>query len=146
MWIMRSPDPVDVGRRVRELRERAGLTQDELHARLVEIGEPIARPSLSKIERGKMQLLIERAYAFAQVLGCEVSDFYGEGVVSPINVRILGAISRLPPEWQERAAASVEDLARLYASVSPAPPAPTPPPAPPPEPSPPTRGRPRRVR
>lgn len=145
MWLMKSPDPIDVGRRVRELRERAGLTQDQLHARLVEIGEPIARPSLSKIERGKMQLLIERAYAFARVLGCEVSEIYGEGVVSPINVRMIGALSQLPPDWQERTVANVEDLARLHAAVAPASPAPAPPPAPAPEPARPTRGRPRRA-
>lgn len=64
---------MDIGARIAEIRKRSGLTQEEL-AR--ETG--LDRTALSKIERGKRQLLAIELARIAEVLERPVADFLSE--------------------------------------------------------------------
>lgn len=55
--------------RVREYRERAGLTQEDLARKL-----GMRQPHISAIESGRLGLSLERLLAMAEALGCSPSD------------------------------------------------------------------------
>jgi transcriptional regulator with XRE-family HTH domain len=54
----------EVGRRVRLARERAGLTQDVLAARVL-----LSRTSITNIERGRQKVLLHTFCSLADALG-----------------------------------------------------------------------------
>lgn len=62
---------VEFGRRVRELREQAGLTQAEVAA-----ASGIARAALSTIEAGKRDLGVSRLAGLAAALGVEPRQIF----------------------------------------------------------------------
>ncbi len=62
---------VEFGRRVRELREQAGLTQAEVAA-----ASGITRAALSTIEAGKRDLGVSRLAALAAALGIEPGHLF----------------------------------------------------------------------
>ena len=62
-----------MGLRLRELRRRAGLTQEQL-ARRAEVGVDAVR----KWEKGKRTPLLDRAVLLSRVLGCTVGQLAGE--------------------------------------------------------------------
>ena len=55
-------------RRLREERRRQGLTQDDLASRCVDLGEPIARTTIAKIENGKRALSLSDVFVLAAAL------------------------------------------------------------------------------
>jgi transcriptional regulator with XRE-family HTH domain len=55
---------VELGRRVRQARERAGLTQDVLAARV-----SLSRTSVTNIERGRQKVLLHTLCGLAEALG-----------------------------------------------------------------------------
>jgi len=63
---------IAMGSRLRELRLRAGLTQEEL-ARQIEVGVDAIR----KWEKGKRTPLLDRAAKLAVALGCTVGQLAG---------------------------------------------------------------------
>lgn len=77
-----------LGRRVRSLRERTGLTQDEL-AR--EVG--LRRTSITNIEGGRQKVLLHTLYGIAEALGVPP-----ESLLEPTREEPNGEIARLLPE------------------------------------------------
>src|SRR5262249_10252851 len=61
-----------MGQRLKELRERAGLTQEAL-ARAADVGTDAVR----KWERGKRTPMLDRAARLADVLGCTLDELAG---------------------------------------------------------------------
>ena len=59
------------GARIRELRQEAGLTQEQ-----VALAAGLDRPFLVQIEGGKRSLLVERLPDLAQALGVDVADLF----------------------------------------------------------------------
>jgi transcriptional regulator with XRE-family HTH domain len=53
----------EVGRRVRQARERVGLTQEDLAARV-----SLSRTSVTNIEKGRQKLLLHTLYGLAAAL------------------------------------------------------------------------------
>lgn len=66
-----------VGRRIREARERAGMSQPQLGEWLEPLlGRPLPRQAVFAAEQGKRQFTAAELVAFAYVVGCEVSDLF----------------------------------------------------------------------
>ncbi|GIU51953.1 transcriptional regulator [Shewanella sairae] len=60
---------IQFGLKLREKRKELGISQDKL-ALLAEIDRSYA----GRIERGEVNITLEKAYQLAEVLGCEVRD------------------------------------------------------------------------
>lgn len=58
------------GRKLRELREAAGLTQEQLAEAV-----GVARPLITRAETGAKELSLAVAAAVARELGCKIDDF-----------------------------------------------------------------------
>jgi transcriptional regulator with XRE-family HTH domain len=81
---------VDLGRRIREQRQRAGLTGQ----RLAEDAQ-ISPGFLSEVERGLAEISVERLQRIAKVLGVEVGALLGEkthGNTDPAELRLPRAL------------------------------------------------------
>jgi SOS-response transcriptional repressor LexA len=62
---------VSIGNRIRRLRERAGLTQEELALRL-----KLTRTTIIRYEKGRISISAEMLERIADALGVQVTDFY----------------------------------------------------------------------
>ena len=65
-----------VGQSIRILRERAGLTQEQLSARLQVYGCDITRSALAKIEVGQRHLYPDEIMAIKESLGISYDDIF----------------------------------------------------------------------
>lgn len=65
-----------VGKNVREIREKAGITQEQLAIRLEMAGWHIDRFLISKIERGERQVLDIEVQLFAKVLDVSINSLF----------------------------------------------------------------------
>ncbi|MGY1691868.1 helix-turn-helix transcriptional regulator [Geodermatophilus sp. SYSU D01105] len=104
----------NIARRIKRLRQRAGLSQEQLAKRLEALGVQMPQSSISKIEvpveagKGKRRdITVDEALALAKALGVTFSD-----LVLPLNAiadlhlhRILADGSRL---WQVRHGAQLD--------------------------------------
>ncbi|MBQ7218202.1 MAG: helix-turn-helix transcriptional regulator [Ruminococcus sp.] len=64
----------NVGRKLRHLREKIGLTQEQLSARLQVNGCDITRSALAKIEVGQRHLYVDELRLFKQILNVSYED------------------------------------------------------------------------
>lgn len=70
----RSSQPVNlIGPRVRWMRERLQLTQDQLAGRLARYGVHIDYVKIGQIEKGKRRVVDRELVAFAKALGVSVT-------------------------------------------------------------------------
>ena len=67
-----------VGKRIKEIREKSGITQEQLAIRLEVTGWQVDRFLISKIERGERQVLDTEVQSIAKVLKVPVSSLFGE--------------------------------------------------------------------
>ena len=65
------------GRKVRELRERMKLSQDQLAARMQVQGVPLTQKAISRIETGERVVADYELMLLAQVLGTTVGALLG---------------------------------------------------------------------
>ncbi|WP_438019653.1 helix-turn-helix transcriptional regulator [Sorangium sp. So ce315] len=65
------PFYAEVGRRLHDLRQAAGLTQEQLGARL---SPPMTRTSIANIETGKQRVLVKTLVDIADTLEVPVTD------------------------------------------------------------------------
>lgn len=66
----------EVGRNVRALREQAGLTQDQLSAKLQVRGCDITRSALAKIEVGQRHLYPDEIRALKEILCVSYEEIF----------------------------------------------------------------------
>lgn len=57
------------GRKLREVRKLKGMSQDRLA-----LSADIDRSYVGRIERGEVNITLEKAYQLARVLGCDIKD------------------------------------------------------------------------
>jgi transcriptional regulator with XRE-family HTH domain len=62
----------DLGKRIRELREKKGVSLKEFES----LDDALDRSQLSKIETGQTSPNVYTLYRIAQVLGVEITDFF----------------------------------------------------------------------
>lgn len=63
-----------VGTRIRELREKAGLTQEQLSAKLQVCGCDITRSALAKIEVAQRHLYLDEIKLIKEILDVDFND------------------------------------------------------------------------
>ena len=63
-----------VGFRIREIREKAGLTQEQLSARLQVSGCDITRSAIAKIEVGQRHIYLDELKLIKAILGVSYDD------------------------------------------------------------------------
>ncbi len=113
-----------IGQRIKEAREKAGLTQEELGKKIGVTGVAIMR-----YEKDKRQPRLAQLQAIASALGVPVQELisdwdavdkeefkdvfiYGKGLTTPKD-RIDAALDRLNDEGQAIAAERVEELTEI---------------------------------
>ncbi len=67
---------IKIGTNIRVLRERAGITQEQLSARLQVEGCGITRSALAKIEVGQRHLYPDEIILIKNILGVEYEDIF----------------------------------------------------------------------
>jgi transcriptional regulator with XRE-family HTH domain len=67
-----------VGNHIKEIREKLGITQDQLAIRLEMVGWHVDRFLISKIERGERQVLDTEVQLFAKALKVSISSLFGK--------------------------------------------------------------------
>ena len=67
-----------VGMNIRVLRERAGLTQEQLSARLQVRGCDITRSAVAKIEVGQRHIYVDEIKLLKEILCVEYNDILSE--------------------------------------------------------------------
>lgn len=65
-----------IGKRIRDLREKKGLTQEELAFRMQVNGCDITRSALAKIEVGQRHIYSDEIKCFAKVLGVSYPEIF----------------------------------------------------------------------
>jgi transcriptional regulator with XRE-family HTH domain len=68
-----------VGKHIKEIREKLGISQEQLAIRLEMAGWQVDRFLISKIERGERQVLDTEVQLIAKVLKIPVSSLFGKG-------------------------------------------------------------------
>jgi transcriptional regulator with XRE-family HTH domain len=88
----KAPHPIDVraGRNLLIARKRAGITQEELGKRA-----RLTFQQIQKYERGRNRMSLSRAWELAEILGCNVTDFF-EGVANTVPPVVLATPGFLP--------------------------------------------------
>ena len=86
---------IDIGKRLRALRKRNGLSQDELAGML-----GVARPAVSEIERGSRRVTAEELVALARIF--ETSVDYMLGLTGEAVVELESGESSAPPPPRKR--------------------------------------------
>ncbi len=96
-----------LGVRIRQARERRGLSQEELAAAVSR-----DQRAISEYENGKRKLSVTELPEFARVLGVPLLYFYeGEVALQDLDKAILDQFRRLPTQEAKQTAI---DLIRLY--------------------------------
>lgn len=82
-----------VGARLRELREQAGVTQEQLAARLVKY-RGFSQENISKIEKGAVDICTRHLEVICPAIGVEPADVFGAGDVelTPLERDVLAAL------------------------------------------------------
>ncbi|MCB2297938.1 helix-turn-helix domain-containing protein [Clostridium tagluense] len=65
-----------LGNRIREIRNNAGITQEDLTARLNVLGIDIDRPMVSKIENHSREVVDYEIKAIANALNVSIEDLF----------------------------------------------------------------------
>lgn len=66
-----------IGRNIRILRERAGLTQEQLAARLQTRGCDVTRSALAKIEVGQRHIYPDEIILLKEILSVSFEEIFG---------------------------------------------------------------------
>ncbi len=67
---------VNMGRNLREIRKRAGLTQEQVTAQLQLMGSEISRSVYSRYETGELNIRISDLIGLKRVFHCRYDDFF----------------------------------------------------------------------
>lgn len=69
------PD-MDIGHNIQKLRKTAGLTQDQVVAKMQLMGLEISKSTYAKIETNRMNIRISELVAVKKIFGVEFNDFF----------------------------------------------------------------------
>lgn len=78
---------IEIGLNVKNMRKKAGLKQKELVRKMNP--NPISVNTLSRIETGRSNYSIDLLYRIAEVLNCDVSDFWQVEEKRPVKFTIV---------------------------------------------------------
>ena len=67
---------MSIGSNIQKIRYQRRLTQDQVIAKMNLMGIPISKSSYAKIETNRMNIKVCELVALAEILDCEVGDFF----------------------------------------------------------------------
>ena len=67
---------LSIGGNLRKLREARGLTQEDVCARMAQLGRPMLHSAYSQIETGRRNLFVSDLIALRTVLNAQYDDFF----------------------------------------------------------------------
>ena len=67
---------LSIGGNLRKLREARGLTQEDVCARMAQLGRPMLQSAYSQIETGRRNLFVSDLIALRTVLNAQYDDFF----------------------------------------------------------------------
>ena len=70
---------LSIGENLRRLRDRAGLTQEQVAAQLQVMGLAVSREMLSQMERGKCNIRVSELKGLKEIYKVQYEDFF-EGI------------------------------------------------------------------
>ncbi len=70
---------ISIGKNLKFLRKRAGLSQEEAAAKLELMGLPLSREIISQMELGRYSLRVSVLVALKQIYGVDSFDAFFEG-------------------------------------------------------------------
>lgn len=108
------PEPVELGRRLREAREYLGLSQEQVADHL-----DIPRPSVSTMEAGKRRITFLELKRLAELYRRPISYFSGEDVSNELD-ETTDALFRTTRELSETDREQVLRFAQFLKSAGPA--------------------------
>lgn len=100
-----------LGARVRELRQLAGWTQDELASRMTAAGCDTGQATVSKIESAGRPTSVGEVATLSKIFGVGIVDLMRRGPV--IDDRTAGELARQMGEIEEQAEAVRRELAKI---------------------------------
>jgi transcriptional regulator with XRE-family HTH domain len=115
--LLGDPDVV-FGRRLHDLREQAGLTQQQLADMMRAAGSKMHRSTIGKIEAGERVVSIGEAAQFAEVLDLKLTDMLtvGHGRLVPAHLAVRALEHRAAAYEKQRDEAQIlldDTLAKL---------------------------------
>ncbi len=69
------PD-MDIGQNIQKSRRQAGLTQDQVVAKMNLMGLEISKSTYAKIETNRMNIKVSELIALQTIFNVEISDFF----------------------------------------------------------------------
>ena len=69
---------MDIGHNIQKLRKAAGLTQDQVVAKMQLMGLEISKSTYAKIETNRMNIRISELVAVKEIFGAEFNDFFAD--------------------------------------------------------------------
>ena len=70
---------LSIGGNLRKLREARGLTQEDVCARMAQLGRPMLQSAYSQIETGRRNLFVSDPIALRTVLNAQYDEFFSGG-------------------------------------------------------------------
>lgn len=67
---------ISIGENLQRLRQRAGLSQEVVSARLQVMGLPVSREIISQMELGKYSIRISVLLAMKDIYGATINEFF----------------------------------------------------------------------
>lgn len=67
-----------IGKRIRNIRDKKGVTQESLAAKMQLAGCDITRSAIAKIEVGQRHLYVDEIILIAKILGCDYKEILSE--------------------------------------------------------------------
>lgn len=78
----------DIGQNIRKLRENAGLTQEQLSAKMQLCGCDVTRSALAKIEVGQRHLYPDEIIAIKNILDIKYDDIFYTETLKPTHKKL----------------------------------------------------------
>ena len=69
-------DSLDIGHNIQALRRRAGMTQDQVVAKLQLMGLRISKSTYAKLETNRMNIKVSELVALKEIFQAEYQDFF----------------------------------------------------------------------
>lgn len=92
----------EIGLGVQDLRKRAGLTQEQLGKKMKP--KKARKETISRLERGKSNYNINLLFQIAEVLNCDISDFFPSEKSRPQMAMFEGVLEEYTKRVMEKGA------------------------------------------
>lgn len=106
-----------IGARIRQARQRAGMTLDQLSAALREAGHPLTKAALSKYERDEYQVPAPLLPKLGRILGVGPEHFLQERPERTVSFGRYRRKSRMSVRKQKQVQAGVEEQISRYLEI-----------------------------